>query len=83
MVERCLILLGVYMALNSIREMEDGNPVSEANLYALLNMAVQMLRFAPHNNRHAENARPDQLKLVLLTVETVSQPDAPDNVAVL
>ena len=46
-------------------------------------MAVQMLRFAPHNYGNAENARPDQLKLVLLTVETVSQPDAPDNIAVL
>lgn len=72
MVARYRILLGVYVALNSIREMGDKNSVSKASLYALLNMAVQMLRFAPHNNRHAENARPDQLELVLLTVEAVS-----------
>ena len=72
MVARYRILLGVYVALNSIREMGDENSVSKASLYALLNMAVQMLRFAPHNNRHAENARPDQLELVLLTVEAVS-----------
>ena len=72
MVARYRILLGVYVALNSIREMGDENSVSKASLYALLNMAVQMLRFAPHNNRHAENARPDQLEVVLLTVEAVS-----------
>jgi len=61
----------------------DSDPVSEAGLYGLLNMAVQMLGFAPHNNRNAENARPDQLKLILLAVEAVSQPNAPDNIAVL
>ena len=46
-------------------------------------MPIQMLGFEFHNNRHAEYARPDQLELVLLAVEAVSQPDAPYNIAVL
>ena len=83
MVERYQILLGVYMALNSIRRMQGSNPVSKADLYSLLDMAVQMLRLAFHDDRHAEYARPNQLELILLAVEAVSQPDAPDNVAVL
>lgn len=59
------------------------NCVSTASLCSLLDMAISMLRFALHNNRNAEYARPNQLELVLSAVEAVSQPNAPDNVAVL
>jgi hypothetical protein len=46
-------------------------------------MTVSMLYSAFHNNRNTEYTRPDQLELVLSAVEAVSQPNAPDNVAVL
>ena len=83
LLERNQILLDVYMALNSIRRMWDYDPVFETGLCGLFDMTIQMLGLAPHNNRHAEYARPNQFELILLAVETVPQPNAPDNIAVL
>jgi hypothetical protein len=45
------------------------------NLYRLLDMSIPSSRMAQvtfHNNRNAEYARPDELELVLSTIQTMA-----------
>jgi hypothetical protein len=58
------------------------------SLCRLFNMSIlsssgSLPRVAFDNNRNAQYPRPNELELVLSAVQTMAQPDAPDNVAVL
>ena len=75
--------LDMYMALNRVWGVYDRSPVSKASLCGFLDVPIPMLCFAFHNNGNTEYARPNQLELVLSPIEAVSQPNAPDNIAVL
>jgi hypothetical protein len=81
--ERDRSRLDKYIALGRVREPRDRDSVSIVALCGLLDMSVPMLGLAFHNNRNAEYARPHQLELVLSAVEAVTQPNAPNNIAVL
>ena len=76
--------LNISMVRDYIRNMRTlCESVSRADLCSLLDMTIQLLIFAFHYNGNAEYAWPDQLVFVLSSVEAVSQPNAPDNIAVL